>query len=146
MDSYGAATLPGLSLNQVDPERSNILTVAVSRARSALILVANLQYLDSKLPGQSYFRKILYQAQQHGRVIDVKEFLGDEEFNEYRDLLSKNINFAKKESRYRFCCFRCNGFGTIARRRERGTNTLAAFWYKQSITRGFNFTCCCCLP
>ena len=95
VESYGAATLPGLSLNQVDPERSNILTVAVSRARSALILVANLQYLDSRLPAQSYFRKILYQAQQHGRVIDVKEFLGDEEFHEYRDLLSKNINFAK---------------------------------------------------
>jgi len=94
VESYGAAKLPGLSISQVEAEKSNLLTVAVSRAKSALIIIANLKYLDTKLTGQSYLRKILYMAQEQGMVLDVKDFLSDDEFEAYKSTLSQNFEQA----------------------------------------------------
>ncbi|MCY4177269.1 MAG: AAA domain-containing protein, partial [Endozoicomonadaceae bacterium] len=63
------------NLAQETASKSNLLTVAVSRAQDRLIFIANLRYLDSKIPAMGYFRKILFAAQTNGTVIDAKEII-----------------------------------------------------------------------
>lgn len=63
------------NLAQELASKSNLLTVAVSRAKERLIFIANLRYLDTKIPAMGYFRKILYQAQTEGTVIAANEII-----------------------------------------------------------------------
>ena len=60
---------------QQSPSKSSTLTVAVSRAQQKLIFIANLGYLDRKIPAQGYFRHILYEAQKTGKVIDAQSII-----------------------------------------------------------------------
>jgi hypothetical protein len=60
---------------QQSPSKSSTLTVAVSRAQQKLIFIANLRYLDTKIPAQGYFRHILYKAQETGSVIDAQKII-----------------------------------------------------------------------
>lgn len=52
-----------------------LFNVAVSRAKSHLIVFANLDYLDKKLPAYSILRDILFNMQKDGIVIDVRDVL-----------------------------------------------------------------------
>lgn len=75
VNSIGERHFINPNLAQELPSKSNILTVAVSRAKDQLIFIANLRYLDTKIPAMGYLRKILYQAQQTGAVISAERII-----------------------------------------------------------------------
>ena len=52
-----------------------LFNVAVSRAKDHLIVFANLEYLDRKLPAYAILRHILHEMENRGRVIDVRDVL-----------------------------------------------------------------------
>ena len=54
---------------QQSPSKSSTLTVAVSRAKQKLIFIANLRYLDTKIPAQGYFRHILHKAKKQVKLL-----------------------------------------------------------------------------
>jgi hypothetical protein len=54
---------------------ARLLNVAVSRAKYNLVLIANLTYLDKRLPSSSLLRSILYNMQKNGRVVAGKDLL-----------------------------------------------------------------------
>jgi ssDNA-binding Zn-finger/Zn-ribbon topoisomerase 1 len=59
------------------PEDSGtkLFNVAVSRAKEHVIFVANLNYLDAKLPADAFLRDLLHEASAKGRIIDVRDVL-----------------------------------------------------------------------
>jgi ssDNA-binding Zn-finger/Zn-ribbon topoisomerase 1 len=75
-DSYGDANV-GVFLQAEHPDEdgAKLLNVAVSRAKGHLIVLANLAYLDKKLPAHAFLRGMLAEIQARGRVIDVREVL-----------------------------------------------------------------------
>jgi len=54
---------------------AKLLNVAISRAKHALVIVANLTFLDAKLPSASILRGMLHDMQSRGRIVDAKEIL-----------------------------------------------------------------------
>ena len=58
-----------------DDPGSQLFNVAVSRAKAHLIFVANLDYLDKKLPGDAFLRELLYMASVRGRIVNVREVI-----------------------------------------------------------------------
>ena len=56
---------------------ARMLNVAFSRARECLVIVANLDYLQSQLPTNSILAGVMAEIMQRGTVIDVRDFLGD---------------------------------------------------------------------
>jgi PLD-like domain len=54
---------------------TKLFNVAVSRAQEHIIFVANLDYLDAKLPEDAFLRDLLYSASHNGRVVDVRDVL-----------------------------------------------------------------------
>jgi DNA polymerase III delta prime subunit len=58
-----------------DDDGAKLLNVAVSRAKEHLVIVANLTYLDDRLPSGALLRKILFQIQTSGQVLDAREIL-----------------------------------------------------------------------
>jgi hypothetical protein len=58
-----------------DDDGAKLLNVAVSRAREHLVIVANLTYLDGRLPSGALLRKILFEIQASGQVLDAREIL-----------------------------------------------------------------------
>ncbi len=54
---------------------ARLINVAVSRAQEHLIVLANLTYLDKRLPSSSLLRIILHDMEQHGRVVPGEELL-----------------------------------------------------------------------
>ncbi len=63
---------------QADSPQDNgakLFNVAVSRAKQHLVFIANLAYLDKKLPQNSFVRYILHDIQERGRVIDSRDVL-----------------------------------------------------------------------
>jgi DNA polymerase III delta prime subunit len=75
-DSVGEPRV-GVFLEAESPSDNGamLFNVAVSRAKSHLIVFANLNYLDRKLPSYSIVRDILYNMQSGGAVIDVRDVL-----------------------------------------------------------------------
>lgn len=59
------------------PEDSGtqLFNVAVSRAKEHVIFVANLNYLDAKLPADAFLRDLLHEASARGGIIDVRDVL-----------------------------------------------------------------------
>jgi hypothetical protein len=64
-----------LDADHVEDSGAMLFNVAVSRAKGHLIVVANLAYLDQKLPGYAILRSILSEMQDCGRVVDVRDVL-----------------------------------------------------------------------
>lgn len=54
---------------------AKLLNVAISRAKHALVIVANLTFLDAKLPSASILRGMLHDMQSRGRIVDAREVL-----------------------------------------------------------------------
>ena len=75
VNSLGEKHFLNPNLAQESASKSNILTVGISRAQHRLIFIANLRYLDSKIPAMGYLRKILYAAQTNGKIIDAREII-----------------------------------------------------------------------
>lgn len=76
-ESYGGARMLGQFLQGVPPKQvgARLINVAVSRAQSHLIVLANLTYLDRLLPSASLLRGILYDMQRMGRVVSGSDLL-----------------------------------------------------------------------
>ena len=54
---------------------AKLLNVAFSRARETIVVVANLTFLDAKLPGNAILRGLLHDLQRGGFIVDVREVL-----------------------------------------------------------------------
>src|SRR5690606_3996047 len=68
------STKPG----QVHPPEhvgARLINVAISRAKHRPIVLANLTYLDRKLPSMSLLRSVLYDMQTNGTVVTGNEVL-----------------------------------------------------------------------
>jgi AAA domain len=76
-EGYGGARMLGQFLQGVPPKQigARLINVAVSRAKSHLIVLANLTYLDRLLPSASPLRSILYDMQTNGCVVSGSELL-----------------------------------------------------------------------
>lgn len=64
-----------LQANQLDDTGAKLQNVALSRAKEAIIIVANLTFLDAKLPGDAILRGLLHDLQRAGRIVDVRDVL-----------------------------------------------------------------------
>lgn len=76
-ESHGGAWNLGQFVQGVPPYQigARLLNVAVTRAKSHLVVVANLTYLDKHLPGSSLLRSILYDMQKSGKVVPGRALL-----------------------------------------------------------------------
>ena len=76
-ESHGGYWALGQFVQGVPPKHvgARLLNVAVSRAQEHLVVLANLTYLDKRLPSLSLLRGILYEMQQRGRVVPGEELL-----------------------------------------------------------------------
>lgn len=54
---------------------AKLLNVAFSRAKERIIVVANLTFLDRKLPSDAILRGLMHDVQRLGQIIDVREVL-----------------------------------------------------------------------
>jgi predicted nucleic acid-binding Zn-ribbon protein len=75
-DGLGEAR-PGwwLDAEGPDDDGAKLFNVAISRSQHHLVFVANVDYLDKKLPAQSVLRGMLSHAQAMGRTLDVRDVL-----------------------------------------------------------------------
>ena len=64
-----------LQAEQLEDQGAKLLNVALSRAQEGLIILANLTFLDQKLPSNSILRGLLHDIQRSGLVVDVKDVL-----------------------------------------------------------------------
>ncbi len=64
-----------LQANHLEHSGAKLLNVALSRAKESIIIVANLTFLDAKLPGDAILRGLLYDLQRTGRIVDVRDIL-----------------------------------------------------------------------
>lgn len=64
-----------LQANLLGDSGAKLQNVAISRAKEAIIVVANLTFLDAKLPGDAILRGLLHDLQRAGRVVDVRDVL-----------------------------------------------------------------------
>ena len=76
VDSIGERNV-GLFLqaNQLEDTGAKLQNVALSRGKEAIIVVANLTFLDAKLPGDAILRGLLHDLQRVGRIVDVRDVL-----------------------------------------------------------------------
>ena len=89
VESLGEDRFVFIPHGQQSAAKSSTLTVAVSRAEQKLIFIANLRYLDDKIPAEGYFRHILHKAQQTGSIIDAQSVINletlESELSAYTD-------------------------------------------------------------
>jgi predicted nucleic acid-binding Zn-ribbon protein len=64
-----------LDAEQADDDGAKLFNVAISRSQHHLVFIANIDYLDKKLPAQSLLRGMLCHSQATGRTIDVRDVL-----------------------------------------------------------------------
>jgi hypothetical protein len=64
-----------LQANQLNDSGARLMNVALSRAQAGLVIVANLTFLDQKLPSDAILRGLLHDIQRLGRIVDVKDVL-----------------------------------------------------------------------
>jgi hypothetical protein len=76
-EGRGGGRMLGHFLHGVPPRHigARLINVAISRARSHLIVLANLTHLDRLLPSSALLRHILYRMQSEGSVIPGSELL-----------------------------------------------------------------------
>lgn len=64
-----------LQANRLDDSGAKLLNVALSRAKEGVVIFANLTFLDRKLPHDALLRRVLFEIQRIGEVIDVHDIL-----------------------------------------------------------------------
>lgn len=76
-ESHGGAWNLGQFVQGLPPDHvgARLINVAISRAQHRLIVMANLTYLDGKLPSTSLLRSVLFQMQRNGAVVSGKDVL-----------------------------------------------------------------------
>jgi hypothetical protein len=72
------ARIPGpwLQADLPDEAGARLFNVAFSRAREHVIVVADLSWMDRRLPERALMRGWLYRMQEAGKVLDVRDALG----------------------------------------------------------------------
>ena len=77
-ESHGSSRTLGQFVQGLPPDQlgARLMNVAVSRAQEHLVVMANLTYLDKRLPSSSLLRGVLYDMQEKGRVVPAREILG----------------------------------------------------------------------
>ena len=96
VDGLGAANTAGAQISKDNPSESQLLNVAMSRAKQRIIIIANLRLLDQTLPGLAFLRQILARAQSDNAIITSSEFLSFEkvEISAKASLIAKNKKFS----------------------------------------------------
>jgi hypothetical protein len=61
---------------ELEEDGTRLLNVALSRAKEQLVVIADLRWLDAKLPAQSMLRRVLVDMQRRGETIDARQVLG----------------------------------------------------------------------
>jgi superfamily I DNA and/or RNA helicase/ssDNA-binding Zn-finger/Zn-ribbon topoisomerase 1 len=64
-----------LQANRLSDDGAKLLNVALSRAKQSIIIVGNLTFLDERLPSDSYLRRLLFQFQKNGKIVDARQIL-----------------------------------------------------------------------
>ena len=59
----------------IDDTGAKLQNVALSRAKDAVIVLANLTYLEARLPGHAVLRTLLSEMQRTGKIVDVRDIL-----------------------------------------------------------------------
>ncbi len=105
---------------------TKLFNVAVSRAKEHVIFVANLDYLDAKLPADAFLRDLLHTASKKGRVIDVRDVLAMWPIAE--DLKRMGRPFSLDQETLRSGLFRQSDFETVCGADiERATKGVAIY-------------------
>ena len=71
-DSIGCRLSKFAKATQIDEDGARLLNVAMSRGRLCTVIVANFQFLESKLSEDSYLRRILDHFKSSGAPLDVE--------------------------------------------------------------------------
>ena len=71
-------------------DATRLLNVAITRAETKLIIIANLRFLQARLPSSSTFMKVLECCKRTGTVIDAAKFV-DDYFCDDFGRISKNL-------------------------------------------------------
>jgi hypothetical protein len=64
-----------LQANQLEDSGAKLMNVALSRAQEGLVILANLTFLDQKLPSDAILRGLLHDIQRSAQIVDVKDIL-----------------------------------------------------------------------
>lgn len=64
-----------LQANSLSDSGAKLFNVALSRAKAGVIVVANLTFLDAKLPGDAILRGVLHEIQKLGSVMNVRDLI-----------------------------------------------------------------------
>jgi len=76
-ESHGGAWNLGQFVQGLPPDHTGarLINVAISRAKHRLVVLANLTYLDRKLPSTSLLRSVLFDMQNNGHVVSGRDVL-----------------------------------------------------------------------
>lgn len=76
-EGHGGGWGLGQFVQGVPPDHvgARLLNVAVSRAKRNLVIIANVTYLDKRLPSHALLREFLWKMQKVGRTISGKQLL-----------------------------------------------------------------------
>ncbi len=88
MPRFGPA--PMISDSELDSQAAKLINVAITRPKAQLIIVANVDYLASRLRTDSILMRVLEEVRQRGTVVDSQEILTDyfcSEFERWARLL-----------------------------------------------------------
>jgi hypothetical protein len=92
VDSLGDAQVGfWASADQPQEDGCRLWNVGISRAKDYLIFIANLTHLNKYLPKSSFLRKILYDAQLQGEVIEIETILKLDTYKEDISSLQKKF-------------------------------------------------------
>jgi hypothetical protein len=88
MPRYGPASL--VDGRDLDSQAAKLINVAITRPKAQLVIVANVDYLASRLRPDAILLRVLEQMRQHGTVVDSQEILDSyfcDEFERWAALL-----------------------------------------------------------
>ena len=75
-DSFGVSYLSKfVTSTSIDEDGAKLINVAISRAKSQMVLFANVPFLESKLPKGALLRHVIQDMQNHGAVKSVEEII-----------------------------------------------------------------------
>jgi hypothetical protein len=75
MPRYGPASM--ISDSEMDSQAAKLINVAITRPKAQLVIVANVDYLASRLRHDSILRRVLEEVRQRGTIVDSQEILND---------------------------------------------------------------------
>jgi hypothetical protein len=75
VEGLGSFRSTGMHISQDHPANAQLMTVASSRAKERIIIIANLKLLDQKLPAKAFLRTLLAAGETGGTVIAAEELI-----------------------------------------------------------------------